>query len=918
MAPEIQASWRPEKLRCDRQSRPAGLAGGSPVFAWRLPAGAGDAAQDGYQLAVGSTEASAGAEADVWDSGWRSSATASAVYGGPPLASRQSLYWSVRVRTSSGGASAWAVPARFDVGLLHREDWHALWVARPARAGHQRAAYLLRRRFHLTAKPVAARAFVTALGAYELWANGARAGDALMRPGWTDHRRRVQYQVYDLTDHLRAGDNVLGAVLAPGWYGGRISSQVPPGSDDPVPVPELLCQLELGPGPGSGDPELIGTDERWEWRSSPITSSDLYDGEDWDCRLVSGRSSAGAGAFGAGAFGGGAFGEGAGDWSPVEVGRGTAGAIVPELAGELRVTREAPAAVTWRSDGTAVVEDARNDTGYLRLEVQTTPGRRVSVHYGEILDDAGRVYRENLRSARCTDTFICTGEGPEVLAPVFSYRGWRYAEVEGLGSPEELRSAVGVGMRTAMDRTGWFTCSDPFLQQIYELMVCSLEANFVEVPTDCPQRDERMGWMADAMLFAPIAAYTYDISAFMAKWAVDVLDARTPDGGFADIAPRPSALWPPRSYEAGAPAWADAGVHVPWLMYERYGDRRLLEDMFPAMLQWLRLVHGQNPSGIWANGRGHDYGDWVPAGPDTSHDLFSTAWLYRSSAIGAEVARLLGENEPARWLAERAEAVKKAFAERFVDADRGWVGDASIHAAPPGTEPKNGVLGPETQAGYVLALTLGLLGQDVAVRAGHRLAGLVSAAGKRLATGFCGSAYILAALERAGYPGLAYDLLLRRELPSLGFMVEMGSTSVWERWDGLDDERRPYEPSMNSYNHYAMSSMLSWLVEGVCGLRPVAGAPALGQVNFAPALTRRLDWAAFCFDAPAGRLELRWEWAGGTAVVGTVLVPPGMTCTIAPALVLDDGRHAVADAAAGTGLSAPLSAGSHEVTWRVS
>jgi alpha-L-rhamnosidase len=786
--------------------------------------------------------------------------------------------------------------------------WTASWISRPSGGDRvaARAAYLLRRRFEVGGRPRRAQVFATALGTYDLAVNGAKAGDELMRPGWTDYRRRAQYQTVDVTELLVPGDNVIGAVLAPGWYGGRIGSEQPTGSAGPVPVPEFLCQLELELDDGRA--LSIGTDELWEWRQSAIVSSDLYDGEDWDSRLVDRDWSTI---------------DHAGAWEPVERSRGTAGALVPQSGPPLIETRAAQAHVTWQQDGSALVDSGRNDTGFLRLRVNERRGRRVEVRYGEILGPKGQLYRENLRSARCADSFVCAGEGPEELAPSFSYRGWRYAEVRGISDPTRLLAAESVSIGSEMARTGWFTCSEPLLEDIYELMVCSLEANYVEVPTDCPQRDERMGWMADALLFAPVAAYTYDISPLMAKWFVDILDARTPSGGFADVAPRPSARWPGRSFEAGAPAWADAGVQLPWLMYERYGNKEPLESMFPAMYDWLRLVHQENPDGIWRHGRGNDYGDWVPAGADTSHDLFSTCWLYRSTVVGAKVAELLGATREREWLEGRAASVRQAFVHNYVDRLTGRVRDAAIAAPKDERERAEGLLAPETQTGYVLALVFGLLDPGLAVSAGGHLADMVLRAGRRLRTGFSGSAHLLSALEQAGHPGLAYDLLLRRDPPSLGFMVDVGATSVWERWDGLDAAGQPHCSTMNSFNHYAMGSMLSWLIEGVCGLRPAAGVPALGEIRFAPALSRRLSRAAFTFEAPAGRLELAWAWEGGSTVVGQVRVPAGMRCSIAGTVAIDDDEQAVADAgsAHGAGVAAPdrfVEAGDHQVVWRVS
>ncbi|HTW99454.1 MAG TPA: family 78 glycoside hydrolase catalytic domain, partial [Acidimicrobiales bacterium] len=642
-----QQGWRPVRLRCDRLTDPLGTGSSHPVYSWRLPpegpgrqqayrlvagapaaAGAG-AAEDGVATGAGGPggdgeEAPVGGE--LWDSGWVESPATSTRHAGRAVASRELWCWSVSVRAESGETSAWSNPARFEAGLLHRGDWHAAFVGRPAGAAGagSRAPYHVRRMFRLDEVPLHARAYVTALGVYELWVNGGRAGDGLLRPGWTDHRRRVPYQVIDLSSLLRQGDNVVAATLAPGWYAGRIASRVDADSGRAVPIPQLLAQLEILAGERR---HLVVTDESWEWRPSAATSSDLYDGEDWDLRRLPGGFS---------------HIEDCERWSPVERTDGTAGLLVAQACEPVRQLATATASVTWRDGSRAVIDSGRNDSGFARLRVATDAGRRIEVSYSEILDPAGNLYRDNLRAARCTDSFVSAGSPAEELQPSFSFRGWRYAEVSGLAGREQLLGADAVTIGTDLERTGWFSCSEPLLERLHEMMACSLQANYVEVPTDCPQRDERMGWTADALLFAPVASYTYDVQAFLAKWLDDVLDARTPKGGFTDIAPRPSATWPGRSFEAGAPAWADAGVHVPWLLYERYGDVEVLERMYPAMRDWLELVHGENPGGLWRAGRGNDYGDWVPAGPDTSHELFATCWLYHSTTVAARVAGVLG------------------------------------------------------------------------------------------------------------------------------------------------------------------------------------------------------------------------------------------------------------------------------------
>ncbi len=867
MEPLQDLNWRPGRLACERMTGRVLVTSTHPTLSWRLPDVA-EGPATAFQVRVATSVSALEGEPDLWDSGWLSGDTPRCRYAGAPLRSRAGAFWTVRVRTRST-TSDWAEPGVFEVGLLERSDWTASWISRPPAPGTPpRAAYLLRCRFLLDGPTTRACAYVSALGTYRLALNGESVGEGLLRPGWTDTRLRVPYERVELGGALRIGENVFAAEIAPGWYAGRISSHVSPDSAVPVPIPEFIAQIEIVTGDGRHI--TVTSDESWEWAASPILASDLYDGEDWDLRL---RDAAWAEIGSALA------------WEPVERSHGTAGALVGARTGPLRITEQTPVTITARGDKTLLADSGCNDTGYLSLTIRGVPaGRRIEVAYGEILDAAGNLYRDNLRSARCVDTFVTSGAPQETLAPAFSFRGYRFAEIRGLGS-ENLIAADAMSLGSDLARSGWFSSGARVLEEIYEMMLCSLRANYLEVPTDCPQRDERMGWLADALLFAPVAAYTFDISSFMAKWFDDILDARTPTGRFPDIAPRPSARWPERSFEPGAPGWGDAGILLPWLMFERYGDADVLAQMFPAMLAHLDAVHADNPDGVWRHGRGKDYGDWVPAGPDTSHDLFSTCWLYRSTAVAAEIAGLVGDQQSANRLTARAAQVRNAFHQHFVTAD-GRVRDPHPTGSPAASRFAP-LVAEETQTGYVMALAFDLLEADLAAQAGARLQKLFRASGGQLETGFCGSAFLPAALERAGAADVAYDLLLREQPPSLGFMARQGATSVWERWDGLDAQGRPACPTMNSFNHYAMSSMLSWLVEGVCGLRPVPGVPALREIAFAPTISRRVPSAQFRFDAPAGRVELGWTWAGDRRVTGQLLLPPGMQATVASTLALD-------------------------------
>ncbi len=762
------------------------------------------------------------------------------------------------------------------VGQDQGRRWVAAWV-RPSEhhvklGAH--AAYLARTSFVLVRLPRRAVARASALGVYELSLNGTGVSDALLRPGWTDYSHRLQYQAIDVTGLLVAGRNVLGALVGPGWYAGRIAGEG--GNYQRELVPELLVELSVEHDDGRIE-VLGGTDESWEWMPSAILASDLYDGEVADLRLARpGWDTPSAPDLGR--------------WEGVELATGTSAVLVSELGPPTRELecREV-AGVTWLQDGTAIVDGGRNETGFLRLRVAVQAGTRVEVSYGELLDVVGRVYTANLRTARCTDEFVCAGGVGEELSPSFSIRGFRFAEVRGLPDPDALKDIERVVVGSDLRRTGHFACSEPLLDAISENILTSQRANFVEAPTDCPQRDERLGWMADALLFAPLAAFNYDIALFMSKWLEDVLDARTPDGAFTDIAPRPSSRAAFRN-RAGAPGWADAGVLLPWLLYQRYNDRAILERMFPAMMTWLRYVHGANPSGLWTIGRGRDFGDWLPAGPDTSHSLFSTCWLYHSTNVAGAVAAVLGAAEEERWCRRRAKVVRAAFADAYLDETTGRIRDESPDTSALAERVFGAMAAPETQTGYVLALVFGLVEGEVVSRCASRLVDLVERAGNRLETGFIGSAFLLEALERSGHTLLALDLLLCDEFPSLGYMVRRGSTSIWERWDGLKPGGGPACPIASSYNHFGLGSMFSWAITGVCGLRPSELEPGFARFGFAPVASRRLQWAKFGFESPHGTLEVGWSWSSDSEVRGELLVPSGAQCALAREIAVDDGR----------------------------
>jgi len=853
MTGEAIAALAPLGLRCEQQTEPLGIDERAPLLSWRLASSRRGDAPARHRVRVWDESG-----ALSWDTGWVSDPAAVSVrYAGAPLTARTRYRWEVAV-TGRDGATAEA-GSWFETGQMSPAAWQASWIAHDtsdldvvdapeegevALADHGLSpAVRLRRPFQVPAEPpVRARLYVTARGLYELRLNGHRVGDDELAPGWTDYRDRIDYRTHDVTGLVAAGENVLAATLADGWWSGFVGFDPRRSGAHYGTFPQLLAELHLHHA--DGHREVIVTDGTWRTRRSPIRYADLLKGECHDLR----RDTPGWDRPG--------FGDAEG-WLPAQVTGDDHDLLTAAVAPPVRAVGELAArTVTRVGDDRHLVDFGQNFAGRVRLTARgLTPGARVVIRHGEALDADGALYTDNLRTADATDVLIGGDDAVVVFEPRFTYHGFRYAEVSGLREldPSDI---TGVVLHSDTPWAGEFACSDPDIERLHRAIVWGQRSNFVSVPTDCPQRDERLGWLADAQVFLPTACLNADVAAFFEGWLREVRGAQSPDGCFSNVAPRLAGV-----ADEGAPGWGDAGVLVPWHLYRVYGDERFLERNLDAMCAWVDFVHRHNPDLVWRHRVGPHFADWLAPTP-TPREVVATAYFARSTELTACAAGVLGRDDLADRYGTLAGHIRKTFAERFVTPGGRIAGD--------------------TQTAYLLALAFELLpggnGGEAASRAAERLAELVEAAGPGVTTGFLGVGLIAPVLDACGRPDLAHALLRRTDPPSWLFPLRHGATTIWERWDGYTDERGFQAAAMNSFNHYALGSIGEWLYQGVAGLAQAPGSTGYRELLIRPR-PGDLAWARATYTSVRGVVATAWAREDGVLRL-EVSVPPGATAVV--------------------------------------
>ncbi len=711
----------------------------------------------------------------------------------------------------------------------------------------------LRKAFDVGQKIKSARLYATALGAYELFVNGKPVSQDFMAPGWTDYRERVLYQTYDVTALVKSGKNAIGALLAPGWYSTPLEWLQQPNNYGDTP-PALRAQLRIEKEDGSV--EWVATDASWQAGTSSILKAEIYDGETQDLRLrQAGWDSAEFAAEG---------------WQQAAVIHPKQIIVEAQEFPAIRVEMTSPAKkVTEPKPGVYIYDFGQNMAGVEKLSVSGPTGTDVQVRVGEALNPDGTLYTENLRTAKATDHFILKGKGTEELVPRFTFHGFRYIEITGLKSAPPLADVSALVLHTDVPFTAKLTTGNEMINKLWSNILWGQRSNFVGLPTDCPQRDERLGWSADAQVFWRAASYNAALASFTRKFAGDLRGTQVGTPYYGIYAPGTARISP-----GVAAAWSDAGVIIPWTSWLQTGDTSVIDQNWQAMRKYVDTIDARNPDGIWHNDSGIPFGDWLSLEGRTQEDIVATAyWAYDVNML-RQMAHATGRTEEEQRYAKLEEKIRDAFQTKFVKA-KAYIPGADNSPSPFGdiNNPNAKAKGGDTQTSYVLALHMNLLPDEMRAQAAGRLVKKIQDNHGLLGTGFVGTPYILEELTKTGHTKLAYDLLLSKGMPSWGYVIDHGGTTTWERWNG--DEMMG-DPQMNSYNHYAYGAVADWIYRFAAGVDASPLNAGFHTVVLHPVFDARLSPLGFTYASSYGEIKSSWT-VKGKAVEWNVTLPANTT-----------------------------------------
>jgi alpha-L-rhamnosidase len=752
-------------------------------------------------------------------------------------------------KTATHAASGWQQPGFDDsgwktaIGFAQNPDADPLrppWIPDSVKA--------LRHGFTVSSPIKSARIYATALGAYELFLNGQRVREDVLAPGWTDYRQRVYYQTYDVTAQVKNGKNAIAALLGPGWYETPLEWDQQPNNYGDTP-PALRAQLRVEHTDGTV--EWIVTDPTWQATPSYILSSEIYDGETQDARLIQpGWTSS-------------SF-DPESKWESAQTVAPKPAVILSQDFPSIQVERTLSAkSLTQPKPGVWVYDFGQNLSGVERVRVSGAAGTDVRLRFAEVLNSDGTIYTDNLRTAKATDHFILrgrslTGESFEEFTPQFTFHGFRYAELTGLpDAPDEDAVAVSV-IHTDAPFTAELETGSSMINQLWSNILWGQRSNFVGVPTDCPQRDERLGWMGDAQVFWRTASYNMDLAAFSRKFAGDMRSTQVGTAYYGIYSP--GTRQPNMGQGAG---WSDAGVIIPWTSWLQTGDTSVIEQNWAAMQKYLSAIEDANPQGLRVNEQGIGFGDWLSLEGKTDQTLIATAYWAYDVTLMRQMAHATGRVAEEDHYAQLFEKIRTAFQKRFIHAD-GFIEGADNTPSQFGVinNPDAKSKGGDTQTGYVLALHMNLVPDDLRAAAADRLAAKIESNHGLLGTGFLGTPYLLEELTRTGHTELAYKLLLNTQYPSWLYLVAQGATTTWERWNG--DQMRG-DPSMNSYNHYAYGAVADWIYRYAAGVDATPLDAGFHTVLLHPVFDARLGRLSFDYASAYGSIHSDWTVRGATA-----------------------------------------------------
>ena len=829
-----------QQLRCNSLANPEGIDSKQPRFSWQLISPKRNTVQTAYEITVMTGKTA------VWKSGKvATDQSVHVIYAGDPLVSDKKYSWRVRVWDNQGKVSPWSEPAFFHTAFLSNTDWKAKWIeAGFAEDSVKRPAQYFRKKFSLAKQVVSARAYITAHGMYEAQLNGKRIGDYYLTPGWTSYNKRLQYQVYDVTPLVIKGDNAIGVITGNGWYRGYLAWN----DQKNIYGSKLgvLCQLIITYSDGST--ETISSDETWKSSTGSITYAEIYHGETIDARLEkTGWSTAGYNDAG---------------WSPVKTAvyaNDNLLATINEPVKKHEVLR--PVKIFTSPKGEKIIDFGQNLVGWVMVKATGKSGDKINIQHAEVLDKEGNFYIDNLRVAKATADYTLKGGAEERFESHFTFYGFRYIRINDYPGEIKPENFEAVALHSNMDPTGSFSCSDTLINQLHHNIQWGQKGNFLDVPTDCPQRDERLGWTGDAQAFSRTAAFNFGVNSFFAKWLKDLSADQQPNGSVPYVIP--NVLGPGAGASAG---WADVATIIPWNMYRIYGDKQILEDQYNSMKAWVGYMQTNSKDGLWNTG--FHFGDWLFYRPLDDNDgksavtdkyLIAQCFFAHSTQLLINAAIVLNKKEDEEKYKQLLKTVKDAFAKEYITG--------------------SGRLVSGTQTAYVLALNFDMLPESQRQQAAERLVKNIRDYNMHLTTGFLGTPYLCAVLTRFGYADIAYGLLMQKTFPSWLYPVTKGATTIWERWNGMRPDGSFEPATMNSFNHYAYGAIGDWMYTVVAGLDMDAAIPGYKSIVIKPYTGGGLTWASAALQSGYGKIISGWKMDNGKLVLD-IEIPANTTATI--------------------------------------
>jgi alpha-L-rhamnosidase len=830
-------------LRCENRINPVGVDVPSPRFSWQLISDKKNLMQIAYEIRITNKSG----RSNIWNSGKQMSAQSIYIsYTGSTFKSATTYYWQVRVWDNKGKVSDWSEKAFWQMGLLKEDDWKAKWIESISPADTVNGpALLFRKPFPITKKIESATAFITVHGMYEASINGKKIGNDFLTPGWTSYHKRLQYQVYDVTDLIEKGENVIGMNVGSGWY------RTPLAWNDNKNLygKKLGLLIQLNITYSDGSQESVISNNNWKTTDAgPIRISEIYNGELLDARLeLPGWDKTG-------------FNDQS--WQDVvEKDYPKNNLIATYNESVTKHESFHPVRIFKTPKGEQVVDFGQNLVGWAQFKVNGKAGDEIIVDHAEVLDKNGNFYTENLRAAKARDIYILNGKGEEFFEPHFTFQGFRYIRLKGFPGEIKPENISAVTLYSNMNPSGQFKCSNPMLNQLQHNIQWGQKGNFLDVPTDCPQRDERLGWTGDAQAFSRTASYNMDVHNFFSKWLKDVAADQSEDGRVPFVVPNVLG-----SMAGGSAGWADVSTIIPWNMWLAYGDPKILEDQYASMKGWVGFMQSHSRDYLWNTG--FHFGDWLFYRPADDNDgrsavtdkyLIAQCFFAHSTQLVLNAAKVLNKQEDVQKYSELLNHVKQAFLTEYVTA--------------------SGRLVSGTQTAYVLALQFDMLPESLRAQAAKRLVTNIQDYDNHLTTGFLGTPYLCPVLTRYGYDTVAYKLLLQETYPSWLYPVKMGATTIWERWDGQKPDSSFQTPGMNSFNHYAYGAIGDWMYRTITGLDTYDDGAGYKKIRIQPHTGGNLSYANADLETGYGKLTVHWKITEGKFMMD-VEIPSNTTASI--------------------------------------